>query len=461
MASLATASNPSNQTGFTDIFQVAEEEDKKSSDHRNLEKTVFFVGEKSSGKSSLISLLRQVQKEDTPKPTYAMEYSFARRNTNLRKEVVNFYELGGGRLLNNLIGTVLTKENYKQFVYVIVIDVSDPSSIIESINYWISSVKKTVDTFFAEMKNNKEAELFVKNYQSIIDKHEDKLKINMMKIPTIVLAHKYDAYEQLEAENRKWVSRILRYFCHINGCSLFFSSVLNQKLSVQIRTLLNNYFFGTTLPTLMQKDYTKQIFITLGQDTLDSMGIQVAGNLSTADVLKKTAKEMFPPKNNIEKDGTIQLDFSKYPETKIDSTKREKTAERDKLNKLTQSHGEKSADKMSREPSYDQFDQSIGEKTSVKYDKPERNGGGYDKPTKVDRVSAVGATGKIGGVDRLPRMTPNIPNNNDDDGNEEAVTYNKSKIVMDQDQQPTQPRVNPPVVKKFRPTNPRPTNPTD
>ena len=66
---------------------------------------------------------------------------------------------------------------------------------------------------------------------------------------------------------------MIRYISHLNGCSLFFSSVANQKLSLQIRGLLNNYLFASTMPNLSQKDYAKALFLTFGSDSFDSMGI--------------------------------------------------------------------------------------------------------------------------------------------------------------------------------------------
>ncbi len=72
---------------------------------------------------------------------------------------------------------------------------------------------------------------------------------------------------------RKWVSRIMRYSAHANLCALYYSSLVNQKLSLQIRTLLSNYFFGGVLPNVLQKDYTKPLFLNFGSDSVDSMGI--------------------------------------------------------------------------------------------------------------------------------------------------------------------------------------------
>jgi len=114
---------------------------------KNVDRIGVFLGEKSSGKTTLINLLKGTQKEEAPKATYAMEYSFVKRTTNNRKEVVNFYELGGGKELADLASVPLTKENYKSIVYIIVIDLSDPSTLMDSLEFWLRIVRETVLLF--------------------------------------------------------------------------------------------------------------------------------------------------------------------------------------------------------------------------------------------------------------------------------------------------------------------------
>ena len=47
----------------------------------------------------------------------------------------------------DLIGTPLTKENYKMIVYVVVVDLSKPSTIIDTLNFWLGSIRDTVSDF--------------------------------------------------------------------------------------------------------------------------------------------------------------------------------------------------------------------------------------------------------------------------------------------------------------------------
>ena len=56
-----------------------------------------------------------------------MEYSFSRRNMGNNKEIIHFYELGGEKLLSDLITIPLNEETINNFVFVIVLDCSKPS----------------------------------------------------------------------------------------------------------------------------------------------------------------------------------------------------------------------------------------------------------------------------------------------------------------------------------------------
>ena len=73
-----------------------------------------------------------------------MEYSFAKRTVNNRKEVVHFYELGGGKELAELSSVPLSKENLKNVVYIVVVDLSDPSTLIESVEFWLKTIRESV-----------------------------------------------------------------------------------------------------------------------------------------------------------------------------------------------------------------------------------------------------------------------------------------------------------------------------
>ena len=75
-------------------------------------KTFIFVGEKKSGKSSMITkFLEQQVKEEMPETT-AMNYSSGiKHNKDDKKVKVNVYELGGGRSFANLLESAMVGES--------------------------------------------------------------------------------------------------------------------------------------------------------------------------------------------------------------------------------------------------------------------------------------------------------------------------------------------------------------
>jgi dynein light intermediate chain 2 len=54
----------------------------------------------------------------------------------------------------------------------------------------------------------------------------------------VLVGSKYDLFEKYETENRKWLSRALRYLAHTHNCSLVLSAKNNAALGSQIRGFL-------------------------------------------------------------------------------------------------------------------------------------------------------------------------------------------------------------------------------
>uniref|UniRef100_A0A673UXA7 Cytoplasmic dynein 2 light intermediate chain 1 n=1 Tax=Suricata suricatta TaxID=37032 RepID=A0A673UXA7_SURSU len=77
------------------------------------EKSVFFIGSKNGGKTTII--LRCLDRDEPPKPTLALEYTYGRRakGHNIPKDIAHFWELGGGTSLLDLISTPITSDTLR------------------------------------------------------------------------------------------------------------------------------------------------------------------------------------------------------------------------------------------------------------------------------------------------------------------------------------------------------------
>lgn len=105
---------------------------------------MIVVGEPNSGKSAIISLLKGTLKEEPPKPTSAIEYSFYRRNNENKKEIVHFYEMAGGKFIKDLIAVPLNLNTIQNATYIITVDLSNPSNVLDSLIFWAENIKENV-----------------------------------------------------------------------------------------------------------------------------------------------------------------------------------------------------------------------------------------------------------------------------------------------------------------------------
>jgi dynein light intermediate chain 2 len=76
-------------------------------------------------------------REEAPKTTVALEYTYARAPVGLstKRDVGSIYELGGGRRLANLLPVVITTENIPNLVIAISLDLSRPYNVLNSLLY--------------------------------------------------------------------------------------------------------------------------------------------------------------------------------------------------------------------------------------------------------------------------------------------------------------------------------------
>ena len=120
-----------------------------------LSKTFIFVGEKKSGKSSLIAKFLEQQVKEEMTETTAMYYtSGIKINKDFQKVRLNIYELGGGRNFSNLLESAMTGSSLQKTTVVIVVDLSKPGDAIESLLYWLNAVRESSQTGIENLKNS-------------------------------------------------------------------------------------------------------------------------------------------------------------------------------------------------------------------------------------------------------------------------------------------------------------------
>jgi uncharacterized protein (DUF2384 family) len=238
-------------------------------------RTLLIVGERKSGKSTIVQNFL-LQGSEIPKSTVALEYKFTRSASD---NLAHIYELGGGRLLANLISFPISEETINDLTIVITLDLSIPYKVLDSLLYWFHIVNTRIDEL-----------------QAKVSKTSKKNKAKDRTFKFIVVANKYDVFANQESENRKWMGRVLRYFCLKNKASLFYYSFNETKLTSAVRQTLSQYLFDEQPRVYDQKDYSMPLQISETHDSFESIGPPPGGkNAENPDEeWKKAFSKSFP-----------------------------------------------------------------------------------------------------------------------------------------------------------------------
>ncbi|XP_057597327.1 cytoplasmic dynein 2 light intermediate chain 1 isoform X2 [Hippopotamus amphibius kiboko] len=276
------------------------------------EKSVFFIGSKNGGKTTII--LRCLDRDEPPKPTLALEYTYGRRakGHNIPKDIAHFWELGGGTSLLDLISIPITSDTLRTFSIVLVLDLSKPNDLWPTMESLLQATKLHVDKVIMKLrkKNAKAAsELRQKIWSNMQKDHPDRELIDPFPIPLVIIGSKYDIFQ--------------------------FTSK-SEALLLKIRGVINQLAFGIDKSKSICVDQNKPLFITAGLDSLSQIGSPPVpdndiGKLhahSPMELWEKVYEKFFPPKSiNTLKDVKDPARDPQYAESEVDEMRIQKDQE--------------------------------------------------------------------------------------------------------------------------------------
>ncbi|XP_074805460.1 cytoplasmic dynein 2 light intermediate chain 1 isoform X4 [Natator depressus] len=253
------------------------------------EKSLLFMGNKNGGKTTII--LRCLDRDEIPKPTLALEYTFGRRakGHNRPKDIAHFWELGGGTSLLDLIRIPITNDNIRTFAIILVLDLSKPNEL------W-----PTMDSLLQVTRSH-------------VDKIITKLGKTNPKVAT-------------EIKQRMWNNMPKDHP---------FTSK-SEALLLKARVLINHLAFGFDRSKSVSVDQNKPLFIPAGLDSLNQIGPPPAsdsdiGKLhahTPVDLWKKIYEKTFPPKSTSDlKDVNDPAQDPQYAEYEVDAMRAQKNQE--------------------------------------------------------------------------------------------------------------------------------------
>ncbi|RXN28305.1 cytoplasmic dynein 2 light intermediate chain 1 [Labeo rohita] len=302
-----------------------DEEEAEEDAHFPTQRTVFFMGSKAGGKTTI--LLRFLDRDEAAKPTLALEYTFGRRarGHNTPKDIAHLWELGGGISLSDLVQIPITADNVSSLSVVLVLDLSKPNALWETMERLLDSARSQVEKVCASLQKTGESRSGKQRVPRVLHKdYPDRELINPFPVPLLIVGSKFDIFQDFDSEKRKVICKTLRFIAHFYGASLILTSSKSEATMSKSRSFVNQLAFGTERP---YEPFVILLCFRWPPVTSDvDIGTLHAKN--PLDLWKKVFERVFPPENTKErKELKDPAKDPQYSEPLIDSIRAQKDQE--------------------------------------------------------------------------------------------------------------------------------------
>uniref|UniRef100_A0A3P8Y8M9 Cytoplasmic dynein 2 light intermediate chain 1 n=1 Tax=Esox lucius TaxID=8010 RepID=A0A3P8Y8M9_ESOLU len=297
------------------------------------EKTVFFIGNKAGGKTTI--LLRCLDRDEPSKPTLALEYTFGRRarGHNTPKDIAHLWELGGGTSLSDLVQIPITAQNVRSLSVVLVLDLSKPNALWGTMERLLQAARTQVEKVLSQSQMTVESKARFKQQTQnrtprVLPKDfPDRELIDPFPVPLLIIGSKYDIFQDFDSEKRKVICKTLRFIAHYYAASLIFTSIKFESSMSKTKSLF------TQLNVTPPKCYSNtNYFISLyipGPPQSKDVDIGTLHAKNPFDLWKKVFEAVFPPESTSEHNVELKdpAKDPQYTEPQIDSMRAQKDME--------------------------------------------------------------------------------------------------------------------------------------
>lgn len=273
---------------MADLWEVAEgDAELGNAESVQLESgsTVLLVGDSGCGKSSLIQAFLKPNSTKDPKPTFALDYNFARRKNAGQQDaaknsgaggrtVAHLWELGGDVYEPKLLDIPLSLKNITSSSVVIVCDMSKPKNVFASLKRWVSLVRDVVQRRVKALSESgpegaaAAAALKDAAIQSYGSTHVDSTRVRPCEVPLVILGNKYDTFKSVASADRRTLLQVMRFVAHQHGATLLLTSAFEREA---YRALFNSVCFGLPVRPALELALDRPLCVTAGRDDFSAI----------------------------------------------------------------------------------------------------------------------------------------------------------------------------------------------
>jgi dynein light intermediate chain 2 len=270
-----------------------------------------------------------LDRNETARPTLALEYSFDRRSNlsgqSSQKLICNIWELGSLANSNQLIDVPVRSHGIENFTAFIMLNLSQPSALLLDLESALQGLKQSFSNNYTDLELKKfKSKIMDDNVK--FGNHPDVNTLEIMPCSLVIIGGMFDIFQDFDAEIKKHVSRFLRSVAHTLGATLIFYSSKNATLSKILRDQLNNSAFGSPQnPIRMHKiDYNESIIIEKLSDSWEQIGVLPSNSERIAITFSSQIQQQ---NKNDEKEISDPAKDSNFSESIIDELRSRKDEE--------------------------------------------------------------------------------------------------------------------------------------
>ncbi|CAM9402959.1 unnamed protein product, partial [Ectocarpus fasciculatus] len=254
------------------IWTKLESQAERDAEESASETTTLLVGDGACGKTSLINNTFKASSSKAPKPTFALEYTFARKKNagsgTGPKSVAHVWELGGGINELKLLNVPLSPRVLSTTTLVVCCDLSKPQNAASSLKRWIDALKEVLvkglgKEAYKRMRENARTA----NYEG----NPDRTKVSPFPVPLFVVGTKYDHVRNMTTADRRSLLQLLRFFAHYHGATLLCSSSADATMRDSFKSVFGSICFATGLRNLAELAADKPVMVSAGKDSFSGI----------------------------------------------------------------------------------------------------------------------------------------------------------------------------------------------
>lgn len=358
---MADAKTSKRAGSSVDIFALAiKERDGRGKEKvADEERSILIAGSKEGGKSSII--LRFLDRlQDVPKPTMALEYTFARKphTNNVGKDIVHLWELGGGTFLTKMVDSVINASTLRQLSCVIVVDLSKPRELWHTLFSVLDDIKARIERILSDLlakDSSLPQYLRKKAIARIGEDHPDKDVLDPLPVPLVILGTQIRPVpgHRARAQEADLQNAALRR-THERGV-LHFTSDKDEPLVKNCKALMNHLAFKSGTIRSNCLDHDKPLLVAAGHNFLEKIGAPTmaadVGKVSARnplDLWRAAYEQFFPPDTEArQRDLTDPAADAQYAEAAVDDMRAQKNDVLERYRKQAERRARQLAEKPS------------------------------------------------------------------------------------------------------------------